>query len=663
MSKTKTGRRSTLLLHRTTSKNGNTGFEDLKNYIKDGSDFAKEIVSILEERSELEAAYSKGISKLATKLYKASKESVGTVSNAWHFVANDFEQTAEVHKTVGVALLEEIAKPLKVFGEIQYKTRKATEATVEKRHKQLKEWRDTEGKAKAKSYVACRDNEKCQDQLLDCKLGRGRQLSDKEHLKLQSKRKKSEAAVRKSDNEYYTACVKTERSRLDWEGSVKRGVKVFRRLDEERLEQLCAMAGVFLQVMESNRPKLVSLTGRLREPVALCDPSKDVGELSVELEGEELGGQILPHFYCEDMMNVMNKERRREALAKFVGIIKADIERERKGRQGVENLAKALQETPKFGGEESQADVQDKLQHMRSMMTYLEASRYKALNVMMDVEGKPRVVHPVSSYIDYSKDKQGLTQASLRVPGWVRAEPLSQTPDLDLPLPAADVKRQSIRQSIRFSAEFDKGLDWGDRGTADGGSPTESQTGGNSPRMKTTVGVLAEDVSPFFTTTNPIHTSSSTLGELKIPLYRGVGDGGHPSDEDDRMDIRDIHCVGEQDKDGDIDEDVPDSDFDDFDSNDEEEEEEEEERRSEEQSLSITNNRNNEVEEIYFQEKQVAVIGQCRAIYDYTANMYDELNIKYGDIINIHDKQEDGWWLGECDGKIGIFPATYVESL
>ena len=33
-------------------------------------------------------------------------------------------------------------------------------------------------------------------------------------------------------------------------------------------------------------------------------------------------------------------------------------------------------ETPKFGGEDSQQDVQDKLQHMRSMMTYLEASRW-----------------------------------------------------------------------------------------------------------------------------------------------------------------------------------------------------------------------------------------------------------------------------------------------
>ena len=86
-------------------------------------------------------------------------------------------------------------------------------------------------------------------------------------------------------------------------------------------------------------------------------------------------------------------------------LVQADIERERKGRAGVENLAKALQvlsiifiltglsvydwhhhhhqETPKFGGEESQADVQDKLQHMRSMMTYLEASRSMMTLMMM----------------------------------------------------------------------------------------------------------------------------------------------------------------------------------------------------------------------------------------------------------------------------------------
>ena len=98
---------------------------------------------------------------------------------------------------------------------------------------------------------------------------------------------------------------------------------------------------------------------------------------------------------------------------------------------------------------------------------------------------------------------------------------------------------------------------------------------------------------------------------------------------------------------------MPDSDFDDFDSDDDDEE----------PSGKSHGSQDNEIHEIYYQEKQVAVIGQCRAIYDYTASMYDELSIRYGDIINIHDKQEDGWWLGECDSSIGIFPATYVEPI
>ena len=34
---------------------------------------------------------------------------------------------------------------------------------------------------------------------------------------------------------------------------------------------------------------------------------QDISDMRLEVEGEEVGGQILPHFYCEDMMNVMNK--------------------------------------------------------------------------------------------------------------------------------------------------------------------------------------------------------------------------------------------------------------------------------------------------------------------------------------------------------------------
>ena len=52
----------------------------------------------------------------------------------------------------------------------------------------------------------------------------------------------------------------------------------------------------------------------------------------VEIDENSLGEQTLPNFYAEDINNCMNRERRREALAKFLRIIKADVDRETKGK-------------------------------------------------------------------------------------------------------------------------------------------------------------------------------------------------------------------------------------------------------------------------------------------------------------------------------------------
>lgn len=34
-----------------------------------------------------------------------------------------------------------------------------------------------------------------------------------------------------------------------------------------------------------------------------------------------------------------------------------------------------------------------------------------------------------------------------------------------------------------------------------------------------------------------------------------------------------------------------------------------------------------------------------------------------GDLLDIHKKEENGWWFGELNGKTGHFPSTYVEEL
>jgi hypothetical protein len=59
LQKSMTGRRSTLVLHRTSSKKGHEGFEELKDHIKTGEDYCKEVSTVLQERADLEAAYSR----------------------------------------------------------------------------------------------------------------------------------------------------------------------------------------------------------------------------------------------------------------------------------------------------------------------------------------------------------------------------------------------------------------------------------------------------------------------------------------------------------------------------------------------------------------------------------------------------------------------------
>lgn len=59
----------------------------------------------------------------------------------------------------------------------------------------------------------------------------------------------------------------------------------------------------------------------------------------------------------------------------------------------------------------------------------------------------------------------------------------------------------------------------------------------------------------------------------------------------------------------------------------------------------------------------VVVLGRCKALYNYTPKLYDELELNPGDIIEVHAKQDDGWWLGALKNQVGIFPATYVEEI
>lgn len=84
---------------------------------------------------------------------------------------------------------------------------------------------------------------------------------------------------------------------------------------------------------------------------------------------------------------------------------------------------------------------------------------------------------------------------------------------------------------------------------------------------------------------------------------------------------------------------------------------------------------------------ELAPIGRCKALYNFTTEQDDELNLEEGrwswskaveenvestqlcqwfrftgDLLDIYVKGDNGWWFGELNGKTGHFPSTYVEE-
>ncbi|KAJ2954494.1 hypothetical protein O0L34_g2773 [Tuta absoluta] len=613
------------------------GFDELRRYVKQGSDFSKELAAILQERVEAENYYSKCMAKLGMKLSKACKESVGSCADAWKHVAMEMEKRAEIHRNYSNALAEELVKPMKQVIDNQLKLRKKIEGNVDKTTRVLTEWRTAEAKAKKQSHVAARENEKLQDASLDSR-GISRSSSvghiphahsilsaaradraahaatEKDAAKLKVKKRKTEDAVKKTEVEYYNVCVQAERSRLEWESSVVKGAGMLESLEEERLAQLKTAAECYLKLTAAVPPQLAEVTNTLVTPINNADANMDMrvvrGVRGVPAGASE---QLLPDFYCEHTTLAMNRERRKQALLKILQLVKQDIDRERKSKQGLEKLSMAIKQTPTFGTDDSQQNVADKLYHMRSMLTYLEAVRFKITSSLNELDNRATPQHPLSTHIQIIRDKQGLQQSILKVPPWLQAD---------------------------YQSEVNKNLQ------PNYTALTKSISGGEEQRerrdsimSRASSKLRIEHLSFRRNTEHKSAPVTPVCSELSTPTLKAQTPEA-PAPPESPLDWSERGA-------GDGLSNQQDSDFDEFSS----------------QSNSSTDLADLLKNDSVDTSAITPCIGKCRALYTYEARLNDELTLAPGDIINIHDKQDDGWWSGDINGCFGIFPSSYVEEI
>ena len=55
------------------------------------------------------------------------------------------------------------------------------------------------------------------------------------------------------------------------------------------------------------------------------------------------------------------------------------------------------------------------------------------------------------------------------------------------------------------------------------------------------------------------------------------------------------------------------------------------------------------------------IVEEVVVLYEYSAQLPDELCLRVGDVITRVERMEGGWWRGELAGNTGMFPDNFVK--
>uniref|UniRef100_A0A8C9SLM5 Osteoclast-stimulating factor 1 n=1 Tax=Scleropages formosus TaxID=113540 RepID=A0A8C9SLM5_SCLFO len=338
-------------------------YQDLKRFSKNGEHFCKELMSVFQQRAELEISYSKGLQKLAGKLIKAS---TGMVRNstyvAWSHVSDEMYSTADVHRTLGNAIQQEAILEIRQILEEHAKRKRPLDNAVEKTGKLVVSNWNEQLKCKKKLIGLTREHEA----LFSFVENNKQMCTEKEKQKMLNRLTKSAEVQARADEEYFTTNLAGQQFRLKWESTLKNCYQVVQELEKQRIEILC-------NILNKYNLYMISF------------------------------GQTLIHE--EDSKTVMGRDRRREAIRMKLHRIEDHIIKTKKDQDGLERMIKTYTENPSFSNKKNLEETEQLLDETALKLELLEATYCKLSTTMAELEGKPKSSHRFSDRITKWKDK------------------------------------------------------------------------------------------------------------------------------------------------------------------------------------------------------------------------------------------------------------------
>ncbi|KPP73477.1 hypothetical protein Z043_107439, partial [Scleropages formosus] len=380
-------------------------YQDLKRFSKNGEHFCKELMSVFQQRAELEISYSKGLQKLAGKLIKAS---TGMVRNstyvAWSHVSDEMYSTADVHRTLGNAIQQEAILEIRQILEEHAKRKRPLDNAVEKTGKLVVSNWNEQLKCKKKLIGLTREHEA----LFSFVENNKQMCTEKEKQKMLNRLTKSAEVQARADEEYFTTNLAGQQFRLKWESTLKNCYQVVQELEKQRIEILCNILNKYNLYMISFGQTLIHCQKQIDQAIRKVDVEKDI-QMMVEQTSvtakDSKAEFLLADYFEEDSKTVMGRDRRREAIRMKLHRIEDHIIKTKKDQDGLERMIKTYTENPSFSNKKNLEETEQLLDETALKLELLEATYCKLSTTMAELEGKPKSSHRFSDRITKWKDK------------------------------------------------------------------------------------------------------------------------------------------------------------------------------------------------------------------------------------------------------------------
>ncbi|XP_054471249.1 nostrin [Anoplopoma fimbria] len=380
-------------------------YQNVKQFSKTGEYFCKELMTVFQQRAELELTYAKGLQKLAGKLIRASKGmSKNSTYSAWCHVSDEMYSRADAHRSLGNAFQQEAILEIRQVLDEQNKRKRPLDSVIERTGKIVTANWSEQLKIKKKLLGLTREHEA----LFNFVENNRQMCTEKEKQKMLNRLTKSAETQARVDEEYFNVNMEGNQMRLKWENTLKNCYQIIQELEKQRIEVLCNILNRYNLQMSSFGQTLKHGQRKIEQTVQQVDMDEDIQTLvkknSITAEDHKTEF-LMADYFEEDSKSLMAKDRRKEAIKLKLQRLEDSITKTKKDREGIEKLMRTYSENPSFSNQKNLEETELQIDESTLKLDLLEATCYKLSVTLSELEGKPKTVHRFSESIVKWKDK------------------------------------------------------------------------------------------------------------------------------------------------------------------------------------------------------------------------------------------------------------------